>query len=135
MEELVLVVNEDDDDDGQEEDAELEVDRGAELERRTVAEAVPEPPAPLCGDSSLISIWFFRGPVEIFCMLYWPKEDETGPAVDEEEEGDGEGAWEATTEGMEGAWVLVGELIGMYTCEVWCWVPLQEPWEPAGCVI
>lgn len=82
------------DDDGQDEDVELQAARGPEPERRSVAEAGP--PAALCGDSSLISIWFFRGPVEMFWMLYWL------------EEGEGE-----EEEGMEGAWVLVGELMGM----------------------
>ncbi len=46
-------------------------------------------------------------------MLYWLKEDEL-----EDGEGEDEEACEATAEGMEGAWVLVGELMGMYTCEV-----------------
>lgn len=51
----------------------------------------------------------------MFWMLYWLKE-----AADEHEEGEGdeEEACDTTAEGMEGAWVLVGELIGMYTCEV-----------------
>lgn len=74
------------DEDGQDEDAELQVGRGAGPERRTAAEVVPEPPAPLCGDSNFISIWFFRGPVEIFWMLYWPKDDKPRPAVDEGDE-------------------------------------------------
>lgn len=106
------------DEEGQDEDAELQAGRGARPERRRAAEVVPKPPVPLCGDSNLISIWFFRGPVEIFWMLYWPKEDAAGAALEEEGEGDEEEACDATTEGMEGAWVLVGELIGMYTCEV-----------------
>lgn len=43
-------------------------------------------------------------------MLYWLKE-----AADELEEGEGdeEDACDTTAEGMEGACVLVGELIGM----------------------
>lgn len=44
------------DDEGQDEDVELQVDRGEEPERRSVAVAVLEPPAPLCGDSNFISI-------------------------------------------------------------------------------
>lgn len=50
----VLAASEDDD--GQDEDVELQVARGAEPERRSVAVAVLEPPATLCGDSNFISI-------------------------------------------------------------------------------
>lgn len=48
----------------------------------------------------------------MFWMLYWLADEH------DEGEGDEEDACDATAEGMEGAWVLVGELIGMYTCEV-----------------
>lgn len=87
---------------GQEEEVELQAERGAELERRSEDE-----PEPLWGDSSFISIWFLRGPVEMFWMLYWLKEEP------DEGRGDEETAWDATAEGKEGACVLVGELIGM----------------------
>lgn len=49
----------------------------------------------------------------MFWILYWLKEDKL-----EDGEGEEEAACKATAEGMEGAWVLVGELMGMYTCEV-----------------
>lgn len=103
VEEPELGAREEEQEDGQEEEVELQATRGAELERRSEHEPEPEP---LCGDSSFISIWFLRGPVEMFWMLYWLKEELDEGSGDEE-------AWDATAEGMGGACVLVGELMGM----------------------
>lgn len=50
-----------------------------------------------CGGLSLIFIWFFRGFVEIFWMLYWLWVED----------------WEFLDEWMVGGCGVVGELIGM----------------------
>lgn len=70
------------------------------------------------GDSSLISIWFLRGPVDMFWMLNWLTVDREVGMTEEEEEDEQE---DNTPEGeawlpvgrAEGAWGLVGELMGM----------------------
>lgn len=103
--------------DGQDEDVELL--EGRELDPVHISVAVAaaaDAPPTLCGDSSLISIWFFLGPVEMFWMLNWLKDDDSGPAADddeEDEEEDEEQAWEDAACRMEGGWGVVGELIGM----------------------
>lgn len=74
-----------------------------------------------CGDSSLISIWFLRVPVEMFWMLYWLKEQDEGrPEAEEEaaelEEGhagaeeEEEAAEEAAEEEEEEAWDPAAEM-------------------------
>lgn len=105
---------EDVDEEGQEDGVEEE--RGPLPVRSTAVVVVVE--LLLWGDSSLISIWFFRGPVEMFWMLYWLMVDievgmtEEDEEEEQEEETPEEEAW--LPEGrMEGAWEFVGELIGM----------------------
>lgn len=104
---------EDVDEEGQEDGVEEE--RGPLLVRSTAVVVVE---LFLWGDSSLISIWFFRGPVEMFWMLYWLMVDievgmtEEDEEEEQEEETPVEEAW--LPEGrMEGAWEFVGELMGM----------------------
>ena len=109
--------SEEEEGDGQDEDVELQEGRAAEPEHTSVAVAEAAAPPPRCGDSSLISIWFFLGPVEMFWMLNWLNEDDSGPAADddedEEDEEEEEAAWEDAACRIEGGWDVVGELIGM----------------------
>lgn len=59
------VASEEEEGDGQDEDVELQEGRELDPVHISVAVAAEAPPT-LCGDSSLISIWFFLGPVEMF---------------------------------------------------------------------
>lgn len=87
-------VDDDEEGDWQAEDADAEAGRG--VTSVAMAPAVPVP-LTLCGDSSLISIWFFLGPVEMFWMLNWLNEDESEEAAgsaDKDDGKDGAGAEE-----------------------------------------
>lgn len=98
------VEEEEEEEDGQEEEGQEEEDEEeADDVRSTAVELL------LCGDSSLISIWFLRGPVEMFWMLYWLKEDEEeapadgagGRPEEAEEQEEEEEAPTAEAEGVE----------------------------------
>lgn len=119
----------------EEEGQEEEEDEREPLLVRSTAVVVVE--LLLWGDSSLISIWFLRGPVDIFWMLNWLTVDrEVGMTEEEEaEEEQDDTPEEEGAARMEGAWGFVGELMGMYTWEVWwpwfwCCEVCEEPcWE------
>lgn len=65
-EEPAEAASEEEEGDGQDDDVELQEVREVDPEHISVAVAEAEAPLTLCGDSSLISIWFFLGPVEMF---------------------------------------------------------------------